>query len=481
MDEFENNNYTENNNTENNNTGNEESRGTYSNMPVAMQTPKSSPVNGNSNANQKKKKHGFGRFCGRVLLLILGGALFGACAAFVLYEGYFNMDRILGKTSEEIQDEFDTEAYKTLIEKDILAKLDEREDLEEGSVKTVVTENDVTMRVTDVSDIVEVVMPSVVSITNSYTYVTNYWGMEYSQPSEASGSGIIIGENDEELMIATNNHVIESAEELTVQFIDGETAEAKVKGADADNDVAVIAVKFEDLKASTIDSIDVATLGDSDSLKVGEPAIAIGNALGYGQSVTTGVISALDRKIEIDENKFSEGFIQTDAAINPGNSGGALLNDRGEVIGINSSKIGGTTVEGMGYAIPITRALPIIDDLKTKKTKTEVKEEKRGYLGISGRGISDEMADVYEFPKGVFVYEVYEGTGAEEAGLRKGDIIVKLDGSTIRGMEQLQGELAYYEAGETVEVIVKRMSAEGSYEDVTFEVELVPADMMPSE
>lgn len=480
MDEFENN-CTENNNTENNNTGNEESRGTYSNMPVAMQTPKSSPVNGNSNANQKKKKHGFGRFCGRVLLLILGGALFGACAAFVLYEGYFNMDRILGKTSEEIQDEFDTEAYKTLIEKDILAKLDEREDLEEGSVKTVVTENDVTMRVTDVSDIVEVVMPSVVSITNSYTYVTNYWGMEYSQPSEASGSGIIIGENDEELMIATNNHVIESAEELTVQFIDGETAEAKVKGADADNDVAVIAVKFEDLKASTIDSIDVATLGDSDSLKVGEPAIAIGNALGYGQSVTTGVISALDRKIEIDENKFSEGFIQTDAAINPGNSGGALLNDRGEVIGINSSKIGGTTVEGMGYAIPITRALPIIDDLKTKKTKTEVKEEKRGYLGISGRGISDEMADVYEFPKGVFVYEVYEGTGAEEAGLRKGDIIVKLDGSTIRGMEQLQGELAYYEAGETVEVIVKRMSAEGSYEDVTFEVELVPADMMPSE
>ena len=480
MDEFENN-CTENNNTENNNTGNEESRGTYSNMPVAMQTPKSSPVNGNSNANQKKKKHGFGRFCGRVLLLILGGALFGACAAFVLYEGYFNMDRILGKTSEEIQDEFDTEAYKTLIEKDILAKLDEREDLEEGSVKTVVTENDVTMRVTDVSDIVEVVMPSVVSITNSYTYVTNYWGMEYSQPSEASGSGIIIGENDEELMIATNNHVIESAEELTVQFIDGETAEAKVKGADADNDVAVIAVKFEDLKASTKDSIDVATLGDSDSLKVGEPAIAIGNALGYGQSVTTGVISALDRKIEIDENKFSEGFIQTDAAINPGNSGGALLNDRGEVIGINSSKIGGTTVEGMGYAIPITRALPIIDDLKTKKTKTEVKEEKRGYLGISGRGISDEMADVYEFPKGVFVYEVYEGTGAEEAGLRKGDIIVKLDGSTIRGMEQLQGELAYYEAGETVEVIVKRMSAEGSYEDVTFEVELVPADMMPSE
>ncbi|MCR5799101.1 MAG: trypsin-like peptidase domain-containing protein [Lachnospiraceae bacterium] len=444
----------------------------------------------NTQPAKKKKERKAGRFFGKLIGTVVLGAVFGACA-FAAWRTLDHYGVQIFPDKEESADEFDAEKYRSQIEKDILSKLEndrdsKKEDIsdnsdEDSTVKTFATDSNVTMRVTDVSEVVDKVMPSVVSITNNYTYVTNYWGMEYSQESEASGSGIIIGENDTELLIATNNHVIEDADKLAVQFIDGEVVEAKVKGADADNDVAVIAVALDEMENTTKDAIEIATLGDSDALKVGEPAIAIGNALGYGQSVTTGVISALNRSIESEDGTKLEGFIQTDAAINPGNSGGALLNVNGEVIGINSNKIGGSTVEGMGYAIPISRALPIIDDLKNMKTKKEIKDRERGYLGISGRGISAEMTEVYGFPEGVYVYEVYEGTGAEEVGLRKGDIIVKFEGSTIKSMEELQQELAYYEAGETVNITVKRVNEDGTYDDVKLEIELVSEDVMPQE
>ena len=232
--------------------------------------------------------------------------------------------------------------------------------------------------VTDVTQVVEAVMPACVSITNNFTQtVQDFWGQTYSQDETASGSGIIIGENEQELLIVTNNHVVDSTEQLYVQFIDGETVEAQVKGTDVSADLAVVAVKLDTIANSTKQEICIARMGDSDSLKIGEPAIAIGNALGYGQSVTTGVISALNRKIENSNSEEGTSLIQTDAAINPGNSGGALLNMRGEVIGINSNKIGGSSIEGMGYAIPISTARPIIEDLMERQTRTKYSEEER--------------------------------------------------------------------------------------------------------
>lgn len=427
---------------------------------------------------KQPKKGGAGKVFGRICLALLTGAIFGACACFA----WMGATKLMPNESvvSEVES-FNKDAYKAEIEKEIIAKIEANQNKADNSiVKSVTTESDAVMQVTDVSDVVEDVMPSVVSIMNTFTYTMNYWGRQISEQSEASGSGIIIGENDTELLIATNNHVIEGAEVLTVLFIDGEKVEAKVKGADSDNDVAVIAVKLDDLKKSTRGAIEIATLGDSDALKVGEPAIAIGNALGYGQSVTTGVISALDRKLELEDGKMSEGFIQTDAAINPGNSGGALLNVRGEVVGINSNKIGGSSVEGMGYAIPISRALPIIDNLKTKKTKNVAAEE-RGYLGISGRAVSAEMVEVYDFPEGIYVYDVFAGTGAEAAGLRKGDIITKFEGTTVKTMEALQENLSYYEAGETIELTISRVNDSGTYDEINMQVNLISSDAMPAE
>ena len=269
----------------------------------------------------------------------------------------------------------------------------------------------------------------------------------------------------------TNYHVIEDSLDLKVQFIDESVATAKVKGSASSMDLAVLAVNISDLEASTLESISIATLGDSNSLKVGEPAIAIGNALGYGQSVTTGVISALDRQIEMAEDGTTSGtLIQTDAAINPGNSGGALLNMKGEVIGINSNKIGGSAIEGMGYAIPISNAKPIIEDLMSRETKDKVEQEKKGYLGISGLDVTSDVSAMYGMPEGVFVTQVYEG-GAKSAGMLKGDIIVGFEGSKIRTMEDLQGYLEYYEMGETVEVTVQRGNA-GGYEEITLQIML---------
>lgn len=430
------------------------------------------------NGGKAPKKGNGGKVFGKIMLAVFTGVVFGVCACLA----WAGMNKFMPKETAALVAEaenFDRNAYKAEIEREILAKL-EKQNNDAGIVKSVTTDSNVTMQVTDVSDVVADVMPSVVSITNTYTYTMNYWGRSISEQEEASGSGIIIGENDTELLVATNNHVIENADELHVHFIDGETVEAKLKGADADNDIAVIAIKLDGLKPSTRDAIEIAKLGDSQLLKVGEPAIAIGNALGYGQSVTTGVISALDRKLEIEEGKMSEGFIQTDAAINPGNSGGALLNVKGEVVGINSNKIGGSSVEGMGYAIPISRALPIIDDLKTKKTKDGTIED-RGYLGISGRAVSSEMVEVYEFPEGVFVYDVFANTGAEAAGLRKGDIITKFEGITIKSMEALQENMAYYGAGETVELTVARFNDNGAYDEIVMQVRLISASEMPAE
>lgn len=316
--------------------------------------------------------------------------------------------------------------------------------------------------VTDVTQVVEAVMPACVSITNNFTQtVQDFWGQTYSQDETASGSGIIIGENEQELLIVTNNHVVDSTEQLYVQFIDGETVEARVKGTDASADLAVVAVKLDTIADSTKQEICIARMGDSDSLKIGEPAIAIGNALGYGQSVTTGVISALNRKIESSNSEEGTSLIQTDAAINPGNSGGALLNMRGEVIGINSNKIGGSSIEGMGYAIPISTARPIIEDLMERQTRTKYSEEERGYLGISCINVTSDLSDNFSMPQGIFVAQVYSETGAETAGLVRGNIVVAFDGVTVQNQEELTKQMQYYKAGESVEITIMVNSANG--------------------
>ncbi len=351
-------------------------------------------------------------------------------------------------------------------------------DSSDAGIDKTETGSDTSAVVTDVTDVVSAAMPSIVSINNNYTESASYFGQTYTEELTASGSGIIVGTNDTELLIVTNYHVIEGADSLEVQFVDENTAAAEVKGTDSDMDLAVIAVQLTDLSNDTRDAIAIASLGDSDSLVVGEPAIAIGNALGYGQSVTTGVISAVNRVVELDESS-SGTFIQTDAAINPGNSGGALLNINGEVIGINSNKIGGSTIEGMGYAIPISTAKPIIEQLMTEKTRAKVSEDARGYIGISGVSVTSEVSEMYGLPTGVYVAAVTAGGGAEAAGLQEGDIITKFDGKEISSMEDLQNRLAYYEAGETVTLTVMRQ-ATGGYSEQEFTITLGNASTIQS-
>ena len=325
------------------------------------------------------------------------------------------------------------------------------------------SKNTITAVTTDITGVVEQAMPAVVSITNMFTEQSNFFGQQIESSNEASGSGIIVGENDTELLVVTNQHVIAGADTLSVQFIDGEQTEAQVKGYDSEKDLAVIAVPLDKIESDTRANIAIATLGDSDALTVGEPAVAIGNALGYGPSVTTGVISALDR--EIEGNGKGNKLIQTDASINPGNSGGGLFNMNGEVVGINSNKIGGTFVEGMGYAIPISSARPIIEELMSKTTRGEkVAEGDKSYLGISGVNVTEEVSQMYGLPKGVYVGQVYEGTAAEKAGLIRGDIITKFDGSSISSMEELQAMMEYYAAGTEVELTIQQGSPNGYQE-----------------
>ncbi|MDY3249979.1 MAG: trypsin-like peptidase domain-containing protein, partial [Candidatus Choladocola sp.] len=324
--------------------------------------------------------------------------------------------------------------------------------------------------ITGVSDVAAAVMPAVVSITNkSVEEVQDLFGMygrygrggTYTYESESCGSGIIIGQNDSELLICTNNHVVEGAGEITVGFVDDEVYEAVLKGADASNDLAVVAVSLDDISDDTMSQIKIAEIGDSDSLVVGQQVVAIGNALGYGQSVTTGIVSALNRKIDLEG--YDTDLIQTDAAINPGNSGGALLDMEGHVIGINSAKASSNGVEGMGYAIPISYAKPILEDLMNKKTRTEtVDEEDSAFIGITGEEVSDEMSSLYGIPKGIYITEVQEDSPAEDAGLKKGDVIIKFDGSSVGSMSELKRMLAYYAAGEEVPVTISRAS-DGEY------------------
>ena len=321
----------------------------------------------------------------------------------------------------------------------------------------------------DVSDIVENTLPSIVSITNmSVQEVQNFFGGISQQESESAGSGIIISQNDSELLVVTNNHVVEGSDTLTVTFNDGNSVEAQIKGTDSARDLAVVAVPLDKISDDTMNAIKVATLGDSDSLKVGEPAIAIGNALGYGQSVTTGIVSATGRTID----GFDGEYIQTDAAINPGNSGGALLNANGEVIGINSAKVNSSAVEGMGFAIPISDASDVIQNLMNKETRSKVSDEERGYLGIKGYDVSEEGAQMYNMPTGVYVKEVMSGGGAEKAGLTKGSIITGFEGSSISGMSSLQEQFQYYKAGEEVTLTVQIPDKNGEYTEKDIKVTL---------
>lgn len=354
----------------------------------------------------------------------------------------------------------------------------------ESSQSTPQLATNVTYVESDVSDVVEKVMPAMVSIVNNFTETANVFGQQYTQEEAASGSGIIVGKTDDELLIVSNNHVVESADTLTVTFIDGSEAQAQVKGLDSDMDLAVIAVSLNDLSDDTKNAITVATLGSSDDLKLGEPVIAIGNALGYGQSVTNGIVSALNREITL-ENGSTGTFIQTNAAINPGNSGGALLNMNGEVIGINSNKIGGTAVEGiggtivegMGYAIPITSASPIIADLMERQTRTKVAEDEVGYIGISLQEVTSQISQMYNMPEGIYVVSVEEGSAAANAGIMKGDIITKFDGSSISSYSDLQKTLQYYAAGDSATITVQRPQ-NGEYVSVELNLTLGsrPAD-----
>ncbi len=321
----------------------------------------------------------------------------------------------------------------------------------------------------DVSKIAESAMPSIVSITNmSVQEVQNFFGQTQQEESTSLGSGIIIDQNDSELLIVTNNHVVEGADTLTVTFVDNESVEANIKGTDATRDLAVVAVPVDSIKDSTMDEISIASLGDSDELQVGEPAIAIGNALGYGQSVTTGIISATERELDGFDGKL----IQTDAAINPGNSGGALLNANGQVVGINTAKINSSVAEGMGYAIPISDASDIITSLMNQETKTKVSEKEQGYLGITGVDVSDDSSEMYNMPTGVYIREVSKGSGAEQAGLAQGNIITAINGTTVDSMSTLKEQLTYYKVGETVELTVQVASDNGSYKEHTVSVTL---------
>lgn len=323
-----------------------------------------------------------------------------------------------------------------------------------------------------VAQVAKSCMPSVVSITNaSVKTVQDFFGGVQQYPSESSGSGIIVGQNDSEILVATNNHVVADADTITVAFDDDAVYEAQVKGTDSDNDLAVVAVKISDMSEDTLKSIKVVSIGNSDELEIGEQVVAIGNALGYGQSVTSGWISAVDREVTDEDGKTTGKLIQTDAAINPGNSGGALLNMQGELIGINSAKAAATEVEGMGYAIPVSVAQPILDELMNRETRYKTDEEHAGYIGVICLNVDSTSAQTYGIPLGAFVDSVEEGGPAQTAGIQKGDVIVKFDGMTVSGSSDLVGKLEYYQAGETVDVVISR-AQNGEYQEQTVSVTL---------
>ncbi|MCR5672754.1 MAG: trypsin-like peptidase domain-containing protein [Lachnospiraceae bacterium] len=407
------------------------------------------------------------------------GLAFGILAAF----GFAGVTRVIDLVfpkKAEVSTSIEIDSSKGS-EKDEKTKEENKDDTEEVKEKasatlTLAADNGTLSRGggevgMSVTELAKNNLPCVVSITNtSVTQLRSMWGngtIPYENVSR--GSGIIIGQTDDELLIATNAHVVNGADSITVGFIDSEIYDATVKGADTEIDLAVIGVNMSDIKKDTLDEIKVAVIGDSDALQVGEQVVAIGNAVGYGQSVTTGIVSALDRDIPDDD--VDTCYIQTDAAINPGNSGGALLNMKGEVIGINSAKIMATTVEGMGYAIPTKTADPVIETLMNRKSRDRVDEAKTGYLGISGVSVDDQTSKMYGIPEGIYLQEVTKGGPAEEAGLLKGDIIKKFDGVSVSTISELRSKMEYYEAGERVDVQYCRQE-DGEYVDKTVTVTL---------
>lgn len=449
-------------------TGNENTTGTFSGVSAAESangytTYQMGGSTGSNTEPKNSKKHG--GYFRKAMVSVSLGLFFGLFAGIGFYAVQQGTGMLKTGTDTAVVGEVASEAAT------------------ESSQSTPQLATNVTYVESDVSDVVEKVMPAMVSIVNNFTETANVFGQQYTQEEAASGSGIIVGKTDDELLIVSNNHVVESADTLTVTFIDGSEAQAQVKGLDSDMDLAVIAVSLNDLSDDTKNAITVATLGSSDDLKLGEPVIAIGNALGYGQSVTNGIVSALNREITLEngstglENGSTGTFIQTNAAINPGNSGGALLNMNGEVIGINSNKIGGTAVEGMGYAIPITSASPIIADLMERQTRTKVAEDEVGYIGISLREVTSQISQMYNMPEGIYVVSVEEGSAAANAGIMKGDIITKFDGSSISSYSDLQKMLQYYAAGDSVTITVQRPQ-NGEYVSVELNLTLGsrPAD-----
>ncbi|MCR5753402.1 MAG: trypsin-like peptidase domain-containing protein [Acetatifactor sp.] len=414
--------------------------GTYSNTDYFSTHQQNGAYRQEQSTPKANKPH---KFWKKAVASVALGLCFGVFAG----AGFYGVERVLGDKQ--------TESASAVSEKSAnIESYDIQEALEKAGIN-LNNVNNVTYVDTAISDVVSDVMPAMVSIINNYTETTRFWGQTYSQEGQASGSGIIVSENDTELLIVTNHHVVDGATSLEVTFIDGSTAEAKIKGMDSDMDLAVIAIKKEDMSDETRSAITIATLGDSDNLKLGEPVIAIGNALGYGQSVTNGIVSALNREVEMEDGSVGT-FIQTNAAINPGNSGGALLNINGEVIGINSNKIGGEAVEGMGYAIPISSASPIIAELLERQTRDKVDDTERGYIGITLQEVTQQSALMYNMPVGVFVVSVEEGSGAEKAGLVKGDIIVKFDGQKITSNADLQEAIQYFAVGDTTKITIQR-------------------------
>lgn len=400
----------------------------------------------------KKKKTGFGKtILKTICIALIAGVVGGGAFLGVLYLGHDVMG--VGKAEETV-----TEIQKVEPNK---------------SIATTVNNS------IDVSGIAEKCMPSVVSITNKGVQEIRSWFGTYQQETSGSGSGIIIGENETELLIVTNYHVVSDSTELSVYFSFEEEAEeqnvisAKIKGYDSQKDLAVISVKLSDIPQKVKSQISIATIGDSSQLKVGEQVVAIGNALGYGQSTTTGIVSALNREVSVSGTNgevVTNRLIQTDAAINPGNSGGALINMKGEVIGINSVKLASQEVEGMGYAIPITAVESIIGDLMNKETRDKVDSAKAGYLGIECLSVTSDVAQAYDLPMGCYVKSVVKGSAAEKAGIQAGDVIIKLDGSSIASDTELVEALGYYEAGEEVEIVVK--ARDNGYEEKTLTVTL---------
>ena len=325
-----------------------------------------------------------------------------------------------------------------------------------------------------VSEIAKNAMPEVVSITNTIRYQQygySLFGQSGEQEAAASGSGVIIGKNDSELLIVTNNHVVEDSTALSVQFVDGKSYDAEIKGTDSDVDLAVIAIPLSSISQDTLNSLSFAKYGDSDSISVGDQVVAIGNALGYGQSVTTGIISAKDRDISTKGGTES-GLLQTDAAINPGNSGGALLNMNGELIGINVAKYSDTTVEGMGYSIPSKKVKEIVEGLSKRTTRAKVSQEEKGYIGIQGKTVDSSISEAYNMPEGVYIFKLLTGEGIDNSALQEKDIITKFDGQSVASLEELSGLLSRYKAGEKVEVTVQRLSGKGEYEEKTVSVTL---------